>query len=123
MSDDPAIVDRTSNQSDAALSAEGPVMLVNLFTPKPGMADEFVRVQSAEYARLSGKVAGYIGNRLGRAVDGSGQLVNVALFDSMASYNAWRASRLFADHVDIIRPLIERSAPGIYSVAYRAGDV
>jgi heme-degrading monooxygenase HmoA len=123
MASDPLIHDRTQNNQGEALSVSGPVMLINLFTPKPGLADKFVEVQSAEYVRLSGQVEGYIGNRLGKAVDGSGQLVNVALFDSLANYNAWRASKLFADHMEIIQPLIERAAPGMYSIAYSAGTV
>ena len=123
MTDDPAIEDRTENLGPAAGNVAGAVMLVNLFTPKPGKADEFVATQSAEYRRLAGKVKGFVGNRLGRAVDGSDQLVNVALFDSMESYNAWRASALFAEHMDIIRPLIEQSAPGMYEVIYRNGEL
>jgi len=50
-------------------------------------------------------------------------LVNVALFDSMANYNAWRESQLFADHLDIIRPYVEKSAPGMYELLYSAGDL
>lgn len=123
MQNDPAISDRTANQDERALAANGPVMLVNLFTPKPGMADEFVRVQSAEYVRLRGQVEGYLGNRLGKAVDGSDQLVNVALFDTIENYNNWRASVLFVEHMDVIRPLIEKAAPGMYSVAYSFGTV
>jgi hypothetical protein len=77
------ITDRTDNTGDSASLITGQVLLVNLFTPKPGMADAFIAAQTGEYVRLKGQVKGWIGNRLGRAVDGSGQLVNVALFDSM----------------------------------------
>lgn len=105
------------------MAVSGPVMLVNLFTPRTGKLDEFVRTQSAEYLRLSGKVKGYLGNRLGKAVDGSNQIVNVAVFDSIENYNAWRASDLFAKHMEIIRPLIEQAAPGMYSIAYSAGEL
>jgi heme-degrading monooxygenase HmoA len=123
MIQDPIVVDRTSNSGTAAQSVEGVVMLVNLFTPKPGMTQAFVEAQTGEYVRLKGKVAGWIGNRLGRAVDGNGQLVNVAMFDSMANYNAWRESALFAEHLDIIRPFVEKSAPGMYELLYSAGDL
>jgi heme-degrading monooxygenase HmoA len=118
---DPVIRDRTDNMSETAGMAEGPVMLVNIFTPKAGMADEFIRAQTAEYVRLRGLVKGHISNRLGRAVDGSNQLVNVALFDTMENYNAWRASTLFSEHLEIIAPLIQESAPGLYAVAYDYG--
>lgn len=123
MAEDPMIADRTANESAAARAVEGPVMLVNLFTPKPGMEQAFIDAQTAEYVRLKGKVEGWRGNRLGRAVDGSGQLVNVALFDSIETYNAWRDSALFAEHLDIIRPFVEKSAPGMYAVLYSAGDL
>ncbi len=120
MSEDPLITDRTDNAIESAVSVSGSVMLVNLFTPKPGMERAFIEAQSAEYVRLKGKVEGWIGNRLGRAIDGNGQLVNVAVFDGIASYNAWRESTLFAEHLGIIRPFIENSAPGIYEILYEA---
>ena len=123
MAEDPMIADRTANESAAARAVEGPVMLVNLFTPKPGMEQAFINAQTAEYVRLKSKVEGWRGNRLGRAVDGSGQLVNVALFDSIEAYNAWRDSALFAEHLEIIRPFVEKSAPGMYAVLYSAGDL
>ena len=123
MSHDPVVTDRTDNSSADAQQVAGQVLLVNLFTPKPGMADDFIAAQTGEYVRLKGLVKGWIGNRLGRAVDGSGQLVNVALFDSMENYNAWRDSKLFADHLDIIRPFVEKSAPGMYELLYSAGEL
>jgi heme-degrading monooxygenase HmoA len=123
MSLDPMVVDRTSNLGDAAKAVDGVVMLVNLFTPKDGMEQAFIDAQTAEYVRLKGKVEGWIGNRLGRAVDGNGQHVNVAMFDSMTNYNAWRDSALFAEHLEIIRPFVEKSAPGMYELLYSAGDL
>jgi antibiotic biosynthesis monooxygenase (ABM) superfamily enzyme len=123
MSRDAMIIDRTDNSGTSALQIAGQVLLVNLFTPKPGMVDPFIAAQTGEYVRLKGKVKGWMGNRLGRAVDGSGQLVNVALFDNMENYNAWRASKLFAGHLDIIRPFVEKSAPGMYELLYSAGDL
>jgi heme-degrading monooxygenase HmoA len=123
MSDDSFITDRTDNASESAVNVAGQVLLVNLFTPKTGMVDDFIAAQTGEYVRLKGLVKGWLGNRLGRSVDGSGQLVNVALFDSMENYNAWRESKLFADHLDVIRPFVERSAPGMYELLYSAGDL
>jgi heme-degrading monooxygenase HmoA len=123
MTQDPLISDRTDNLGTVANAVSGAVLLVNLFTPKAGMSDAFIAAQTGEYVRLKGKVKGWIGNRLGRAVDGSGQLVNVALFDTMENYNAWRSSQLFADHVEIIRPFVEKSAPGMYELLYSAGDM
>lgn len=122
MTDDSMINDRTDNFGDNAASVAGAVLLVNLFTPKAGQEDAFIAAQTAEYVRLRGKVVGWIGNRLGRSVDG-GQLVNVALFDTLANYSAWRESKLFAEHLDVIRPYVERSAPGMYELLYSAGEL
>jgi heme-degrading monooxygenase HmoA len=123
MSHDPIVTDRTDNSNADAMAVAGQVLLVNLFTPKAGMTDAFIAAQTGEYVRLKGQVKGWIGNRLGRTVDGSDQLVNVALFDSMDNYNGWRNSKLFADHLDIIRPFVDKSAPGMYELLYSAGDV
>ncbi|MEW6505788.1 MAG: antibiotic biosynthesis monooxygenase [Chloroflexota bacterium] len=123
MSHEPIVTDRTENSNADAMTVAGQVLLVNLFTPKVGMADAFIAAQTGEYVRLKGQIKGWIGNRLGRTVDGSDQLVNVALFDSMENYNAWRDSQLFADHLKVIRPFVEKSAPGMYELLYSAGDL
>jgi heme-degrading monooxygenase HmoA len=116
------VSDQTDNYAASARMVSGPVMLVNLFTPKDGMANAFVEAQTGEYRRLKGKVDGWVGNRLGRAVDGS-RFVNLAVFESLAKYNAWRESTEFAAHLDIIRPYIAEAAPGIYEVIYQAGEI
>ncbi len=115
------ITDRTDNHTSAALSTQGQVMLVNLFTPKEGMLDQFITAQTGEYARLKDLVKGWVGNKLGRAVDGN-QLVNVAVFDNLENYTAWRQSQLFAGHLEVIKPFVANSAPGMYQVIYSAGD-
>jgi len=117
---DQLIVDQTANKSDEAARTSGPVMLVNVFTPKPGLTEEFIEAQTAEYKRLN--VDGWIGNRLGRSVDGK-QLVNVAIFESLSKYNSWRESDEFANHVEIIKPFIEQAAPGMYEIVYSAGEI
>lgn len=116
MPKDPMIKDQTDNTQ----KIEGPVMLVNLFTPKPGQEQAFIDAQTAEYRRLD--VDGWIGNRLGRAVDG-GKLVNVAVFESLEKYNAWRESEAFAAHVEVIRPYVAEAAPGMYEILYSAGQI
>jgi heme-degrading monooxygenase HmoA len=123
MSQEPIVTDRTENSNADAMTVAGQVLLVNLFTPKAGMADAFIAAQTGEYVRLKGQIKGWVGNRLGRTVDGSDQLVNVALFDSMENYNAWRDSQLFADHLEVIRPFVEKSSPGMYELLYSAGDL
>jgi heme-degrading monooxygenase HmoA len=122
LANDSLISDRTDNFNGSAEKIANVVLLVNLFTPKPGMTDAFIEAQTGEYVRLRGKVRGWIGNRLGRSVDGS-HLVNVALFETLADYNAWRESALFAEHLEVIRPFVEKSAPGMYEVLYSAGEL
>lgn len=122
MTDDTLISDRTDNYSPSAQSISGHVLLINLFTPKEGQADAFIEAQTGEYRRLLGKVKGWIGNRLGRSVDGQ-HLVNVAVFDNLQNYNAWRASDGFSEHLDVIRPFVEKSQPGMYEILYSAGDI
>lgn len=114
------IEDQTKNYAGDAAAIAGPVMLVNIFTPKQGRTDEFIAAQTAEYRRL--EIDGWIGNRLGRAVDGS-KLVNVAIFENLQKYNVWRESDAFAAHVDRISPFVERSAPGMYEILYSAGQI
>ena len=78
------------------------------------------RLRTAEYVRLD--VDGWLGNRLGRSVNG-GKLVNVAVFENMEKYNAWRASDEFVEHVEIIRPFVQEAAPGMYEILYSAGTI
>jgi heme-degrading monooxygenase HmoA len=104
---------------DKALIARGAVVLVNVFTPKAGRTDDFIRAQTAEYIRLAEQVEGALGNRLLRALDGA-RVVNIAYFASVELYEAWRASALFADHLDRIRDLVEHVDPALYSPVYES---
>jgi heme-degrading monooxygenase HmoA len=122
MSNTSVIADQTDNYGAPAAGVLGAVMLVNVFTPKEGKAEAFVEAQTAEYRRLRGQIAGWVGNRLGRSVDGT-KFVNVAVFESLSTYNAWRGSPEFATHLDVIRPFIAEAAPGMYEIIYSAGDI
>lgn len=102
---------------DHALIASGAVVLVNVFTPKAGLTDDFIEAQTAEYVRLKGQVEGALGNRLLRALDGR-RVINVAYFASVALYDAWRESALFADHLDRIRHLVDIVDPALYLPVY-----
>lgn len=116
---DGVVHDRTDLSGDHT----GPVVLVNVFTPKPGKLDEFVAAQTAEYRRLLGQVAGWRGNRLHRSLDGK-TAVNYAVFESLSAYKAWRDGDLFADHLKVIELLVEKSEPGLYAAhEYEAGAV
>ncbi len=110
------------DRTDLSGSHQGEVVLVNVFTPKPGQMDAFVAAQTGEYKRLLGKVAGWKGNRLHRSLDGK-LAVNYAVFESLETYKAWRESELFREHGEIIKPFVEKSEPGIYEVLYQAGEI
>lgn len=87
-------------QDQTALTGEqdGPVVLVNTFTAKPGMLPCFVSVQTSEYKRLLGRVEGWRGNRLHVSLDGA-SAVNYALFDSLQAYKVQLIKNLLLDQV------------------------
>ncbi|WP_287131181.1 antibiotic biosynthesis monooxygenase [Candidatus Cyanaurora vandensis] len=115
--------DFVQDQTEFPDDYTGPVILVNLFTPKPGQVDEFIAVQTAEYRRLLGQVAGWQGNRLHRSLDGK-TVVNYAVFESLTAYRAWRDDELFAEHLEGIQPLVAKAEPGLYTAAlYEAGSI
>jgi heme-degrading monooxygenase HmoA len=105
--------------NDNELIARGSVILVNVFTPLPGMTDSFIEAQTAEYARLKGLVKGARGNRLLRALDGK-RAVNIAYFESVELYDAWIASDLFADHLSRIRHLVDKVEPALFDIVYES---
>jgi heme-degrading monooxygenase HmoA len=104
---------------DRALVDSGAVVLVNVFTPKSGRVDDFIRAQTAEYKRLAGQIEGALGNRLLRSLDGK-RVVNIAYFASVELYDAWRESALFAEHLERIRNLVEAVDPALYSPVYES---
>lgn len=111
------MTDIVLDQTDTSGAPEGPVVLINIFTPKNGDLDAFVTAQLGEYERQRGIASGWIGNSLCRAVDGT-TAVNIAVFQSLADYRAWRESPDFAEHLEIIRPFVEASRPGMYFPVY-----
>jgi heme-degrading monooxygenase HmoA len=113
------MTDIVQDQTAAPEDTAGPVTMLNRFTAKPGMLDVFIAAQTSEYIRLKGRVAGWRGNRLLRALDGD-HAVNVADFESLAAYRAWRDSALFAEHLAVIRPFVEQAAPVLYETVYAA---
>jgi heme-degrading monooxygenase HmoA len=110
------------DQTDLSIKHKGKVVLVNKFTAKPGQLDKFIDAQMGEYKRLLNKVEGWQGNRLVKALDGK-NAINIAVFDSMENYNKWRNSKLFKDHLEVIKPFVEKSEPGMYEILYEAGSI
>lgn len=105
------------DRTDTSVDSDGPVVLINIFTPKNGDLQTFVDAQIGEYKRQRGLAAGWIGNTLCRTIDGT-KAVNLAVFESREKYLEWRNSDHFADHLDVIRPLIEKSEPHIVQAVY-----
>jgi heme-degrading monooxygenase HmoA len=101
-----------------------PVVLINVFTPKPGKLDAFIEMQKAELHRLSGAagIQGWRGSRLHRAVDGN-TAVMVTVFETIGDHKRWVATDAFAEHLDRIRPLIERAEPAYYELVTEAGRI
>ena len=98
------------------------LVVVNVFTPKPGMLDDFIAAQSAGLRRLSGRIPGLRGGRFYRADDGS-RAVLVSAFDSETQYGAWTASAEFAEHRARLVPFIERAEAVRYGQVYSAGKL
>ena len=105
-----------------AASTDTPLVVVNVFTPKPGKLEDFLAAQSAGLGRLRGKIPGLRGGRLYRAEDGSRALL-VSAFDSQAQLEQWLASAEFAAHRANLVPFVERSEATRYALVYEAGNL
>jgi NAD(P)H-dependent FMN reductase len=101
---------------------EGPVVLINTFTPKPGKLDAFLAAQIAEQGRLAGHVRGIRGARIHRSIDGK-NAVGMAVFESARAHREWIETARFADHFAVIAPLLERADPKLYTVAFEGGTL
>ncbi|HYO83052.1 MAG TPA: antibiotic biosynthesis monooxygenase family protein [Bryobacteraceae bacterium] len=96
-----------------------PIIVINTFTLRDGMQDEFVRMQ-AEFGsrRLAGAVPGFRASRMYRSVDGS-RATLISEFDSVESHKALLASPHFEEHREKLRPYIVRAEPAYYQLAYK----
>ena len=92
---------------------EGPVLLINTFTPKEGQADAFIEVQISEYERLRGRIPGWIGNHLHQNL-ADNTVVNVATFESLSDYQSWRQGHSFQDHVKRLIPFVDKADPKLF---------
>jgi len=99
--------------------AIGPIVLINLFTVKPGRMDEFIELQRRNLELSSGNVPGWRGSRLHRSTDGRTALM-MSMFDSIADHKRLRGSSLFAGHIRKLMPLIEGAEPTYYEVVHEA---
>jgi heme-degrading monooxygenase HmoA len=98
------------------------VVGISVITPKPGLFDEFMKLQLVQPERLRGKVAGLRGSRLYRARDGR-SVVLVALFETAEDQKRFSESAVLQEHLALVRPLVEPAAPVLYETAYEVGEV
>lgn len=89
---------------------------INVFTPKPGLMDEFMAVQLRGLPAL-GEVAGSRGSWLFRACDDR-DAVLVALFDEEASHQRFMQTPAFKEHRERLLPLLKSTGPAYYTLAY-----
>ena len=97
--------------------AIGPIVLINLFTVKPGRMDEFIELQKRNLDRSPGNVPGWRGSRLHRSTDGR-TAVMMSMFDTIADHKRLHESSRIAEHVQKIKPLIESAEPTYYEVVH-----
>ena len=99
-----------------------PVVVINVFTPRPDTMDEFLSLQVAALPGLRAGATGSRGSRLFRA-DDSSKAVMVSVFDTSEDFKVFSESAELAAHRAKILPLIERAEPSLYQLVYQAGDV
>jgi quinol monooxygenase YgiN len=92
---------------------------INVFTPKPGLMDEFMAVQLRGLPTLA-DLAGSRGSWLFRACDDR-DAVLVALFDNEASHRRFMRTPEFQQHRERLLPLLQSTGPAYYTLAYVAG--
>jgi quinol monooxygenase YgiN len=89
---------------------------INIFTPKPGMMDEFIAAQLEGLPAL-GDTSGSFGSRLYRAGDDSNAIL-VALFEDEEAHRRFMETEAFHRHRDRLRPLLESTTPAYYTLVY-----
>lgn len=99
-----------------------PYTLINQFTIRPGQLPEFLRVQREGLEAMRGQVPGLLGGRLyGNAERGSALMVSV--FESEAAFQRFLASPIFTTHRSRLAPLLEKTDPSAYQLAYANGVI
>jgi heme-degrading monooxygenase HmoA len=97
-----------------------PVILINIFTPKPGCMDEFIETQTA-FLKLSGdQVSGWRGSRLHRAIDDRTAAM-VTIFNTVDDHKRWMETDMFKAHRVRIASLTDSVEGNYYQVICEAG--
>jgi heme-degrading monooxygenase HmoA len=99
-----------------------PVVVVNVFTPKPGALDEFLALQIAALPGLRAGATGSRGSRLFRAED-NGKAVMVSVFDTADDFKRFNQSAPIAAHRAKMLQFLEKADAGQYELVYQSGEV
>jgi heme-degrading monooxygenase HmoA len=99
-----------------------PVVVINVFTPKPGALDEFLALQVAALPGLRAGATDSRGSRLFRAEDNS-KAVMVSVFDTAEDFKRFTESAPIAAHRAKMLQFLERAEAGQYQMVYQSGDV
>ncbi len=99
-----------------------PVVVINVFTPKPGALDDFLAVQIAALPGLRAGATGSRGSRLFRAEDDS-KAVMVSVFDTADDFKRFTESAPIAAHRAKMLQFLERAEASDYQLVYQSGDV
>ncbi|MGH9629419.1 MAG: putative quinol monooxygenase [Bryobacteraceae bacterium] len=93
------------------------VVLINVFTPKPGKLDELIAFQAEELRRFMRECGfpGWLGSRGHRSIDGS-KAVNVTVYDSIEAHDVLKERVDFSQHRRKIEDLVESVEGGFYTV-------
>ena len=98
------------------------VVVINIFTPKPGALNDFLALQTAALPGLRAGTSGARGSRLYRAEDG-GKVIMLSVFDTGEDFEKFTAGEAFASHRAKMLPLLEKAEPGRYQLVFQAGEV
>jgi heme-degrading monooxygenase HmoA len=98
------------------------VVVINVFTPKPGALNDFLSLQTAALPGLRAGAAGARGSRLYRAEDG-GKVMMLSVFGTAEDFEKFTAGDAFASHRAKMLPLLEKAEPGRYQLVFQAGEV
>lgn len=106
------------------VEALAPVMLVVLIFPKPGRLERFLEAQLEGVRRITieREFPGWRGNRLSRGLDGQ-TVVMVSMFNSLEAHRRFTQQREFAEHLERIAPMLERTEARFGAVMFAAGQV
>lgn len=109
---------------DQEKSSNSEVVLINVFTPKHGKAEEFARAQVEDFERYGEKLDGAYENRLYISVNSGSKprVINVAHFKDLEIFYRTTRSKEFKQHIETIRPLLAEGEPLLCQLIWQSQD-